>query len=241
MNSRVVRSLGFVALPLVTGGWLAVAGAADSSDGPGYSYLDAGYQWTDVNYAVKQAGGRHEGIKVNGSVGLVELGPVGLHLFGEFFDGDFSGTSTTCDGGEGAPDTTISGDRNSQSIAGGLGLSIAISDSTDVVARAAYVDISDFEVPNSSCQLESGSDQGYFTEAMVRSELSDNVEIEAGVRYSNLRDSDISNTDVLLGIGYHLTDWVSLRARAVIFDNDTGIELGARLYFGSFIGRDTIF
>ncbi len=199
-----------------------------------------GYQWTDVNYAVKQDGGRHEGFKVNGSVGLVDFGAVGLHLFGEFFDGDFSGTSTPCDGGEGGP-TSVSGDRNSQSIAGGLGLSYAISESIDIVARAAYVDITDFEVPNSSCQLVSGSDHGYLTEAMVRSELSENVELEAGVRYSNLRDSDISNTDVLLGIGYHLTDWVSLRARAVIFDNDTGIELGARLYFGSFIGRDTIF
>ena len=239
MNSRVVRSLGLVALPLVTGGWLATASAA-ATDGPRYSYLDVGYQWTDVNYAVKQAGGRHEGLKVNGSLGLANLGPVGIHLFGEFFDGDFSGTSTPCAGGVGGP-TSVSGNRNSQSVAGGLGLSYAINDSTDVVARAAYVDITDFEVPNSSCQLDSGSDQGYLTEAMIRSELSDNVEIEAGVRYSNLSDSDIANTDVLLGIGYHLTDWVSLRARAVIFDNDTGIELGARLYFGSFVGRDTIF
>ena len=239
MNSSVVRSLGLAALALVTGGWLATASAA-ATDGPRYSYLDVGYQWTDVNYAVKQAGGRHEGFKVNGSLGLADLGPVGIHLFGEFFDGDFSGTSTPCDGGEGGH-TSVSGDRTSQSVAVGLGLSYAISDSTDVVARAAYVDITDFEVPNSSCQLDSGSDQGYLTEAMIRSELSDNVEIEAGVRYSSLRDSDIANTDVLLGIGYHLTDWVSLRARAVIFDNDTGIELGARLYFGSFVGRDTIF
>ena len=84
MNSSVVRSLGLAALPLVTGGWLATASAA-ATDGPRYSYLDVGYQWTDVNYAVKQAGGRHEGFKVNGSLGLADLGPVGIHVFGEFF------------------------------------------------------------------------------------------------------------------------------------------------------------
>ncbi|MEO8225634.1 MAG: hypothetical protein ABI661_12590 [Gammaproteobacteria bacterium] len=239
MNARLVRSLSAAALPLVTGGWLAAAAAEDSA-GPRYSYLDAGYQWTDVNYAVKQEGGSHKGIKLNGSVGLFELGPVGLHLFGEFFDGNFSGVHTSCDGGEGGS-TSFSGDRNSQSIAGGLGLSYAITEKTDVVVRAAYVDISDFEVPDNACQLVSVDDHGYFGEAVVRSELSENVEIEAGVRYSDLSDAGISNTDVLLGIGYHVTDYLTVRARGVVFDDDTGIEIGARLYFGSFLGRDTLF
>ena len=27
----------------------------------------------------------------------------------------------------------------------------------------------------------------------------------------------------------------------IVFDTDTGFELSARLYFGSFLGRDTIF
>ena len=76
---------------------------------------------------------------------------------------------------------------------------------------------------------------------MVRSELSENVEVEAGVRYSDLSDSNIGNTDVLLGLGYHVTDYLTLRARGVVFDDDTGIEIGARLYFGTFIDRDTMF
>lgn len=245
------RSAGVAALPLLTGFFLAGAAtpvvaqdagqnAAEWSGGPRYSYFDAGYQWVDVNYAVKQEGGQHEGLKLNGSVGLAEFGRVGLHLFGEFFDGDFTGLTTTCDGGEGGS-TTIRGDRDSQSVAGGLGLSYAVAESTDVVVQAAYVDITDFEIPNESCQLVSGDDDGYFAEAMVRSLLSENVEIEAGFRYSDLSDSGISNNDVLLGLGYHVTDYLTIRARGVIFDDDTGIEISARLYFGNFLGRDSLF
>ena len=245
MNARLARSLSVAALPLVTGGWLAIAAAPaqadDSSGGPRYSYFDAGYQWTDINYAVKQEGGQHEGIKLNGSVAVANFSAVGLHLFGEFFDGEFSGIRTTCDGGEGSESTSFDGDRDSQSLAGGLGLSYRLAENTDIVARAAYVDISKFEIPNSACSLVDVDDSGYFVEGMIRSELSENVEIEAGYRYSDLSDSDISNNDVLLGLGYHVTDYLTLRVRGVVFDDDTGLELSARLYFGSFLGRDAIF
>jgi len=245
MNARLARSLSVAALPLVTGGWLAVAAtpatADDSSGGPRYSYFDAGYQWADVNYAVKQEGGQHEGIKLNGSLALTNFGDFGLHLFGEFFDGDFSGARSTCDGGEGGSPISFTGDRDSQSFAGGLGISYRVVENTDFVARAAYVDISEFEIPNDSCQLVSLDDDGYFAEAMVRSELSENVEIEAGYRYSDLSDSDISNNDILLGLGYHVTDYLTFRVRGVIFDDDTGLELSVRTYFGTFLGRDAIF
>jgi hypothetical protein len=213
--------------------------SSDWSGGPRYSHFDAGYQWTDVLYAVKQEGGQHEGFQLRGSVGLAEFGRVGVHVFGEYFDGDFSGVRTSCDGGEGI--TGFTGDRDSQAIAGGLGASFAVAEATDLVVRAAYVDITEFEIPNNSCALVSGDDSGYFGEAMVRSMLSENVEIEAGVRYSDLSDSDISNTDVLLGLGYDVTDYLTIRARGVVFDDDTGIEIGARLYFGTFLGRDNIF
>ncbi|MEO8443582.1 MAG: outer membrane beta-barrel protein [Gammaproteobacteria bacterium] len=240
----LARSLSVAALPLVTGGWLAIAAspaAADDADGgPRYTYFDAGYQWVDANYAIKQNGGQHEGIKLAGSLGLLDTGRFGVHVFGEFFDGDFSGVRTTCDGGEGGP-TSFSGNRTSQSVAGGLGVNFAVSEKTDIVLRGAYVDISKFETPNSACQLVSGDDHGYFGEVMVRSEMSDKVEIEAGFRYSDLSDSKVSNNDVLLGIGYHLTDYLTIRARGVVFDDDTGLEIGARVYFGSFLGRDTVF
>ena len=248
LTSSPASSRGVAALPLIAGTLLAgsamlapaIATAADDwSGGPRYSYFDAGYQWVDSLYGVKQEGGQHEGFQLNGSIGLAEFDRVGIHLFGEFFDGDFSGTSTTCDGGEGS--SSSSGDRDSQALAGGLGASFALAETTDIVVRAAYVDITEFETPNNLCQLVSGDDTGYFGEAMVRSELSESVEIEAGFRYSSLDDSNVSDNSVLLGIGYHATDYLTIRARGVVFDDDTGIEIGARLYFGSFLGRDTLF
>lgn len=215
--------------------------ADDWTGGPRYSYFDLGYQWADSNFGVKQEGGQHEGLRLNGSVGLMDSGRVGVHLFGEFFDGDFSGVRTTCDDGEGGS-TSFNGDRDSQSLAGGLGASYALTETTDVVARVAYVDITEFETPSSPlCQLVSGDDNGYFGEAMVRSDLSGNVEIEAGFRYSDLDESNVSDNEVFLGLGYHITDYLTLRARGVVFDDDTGIEIAARLYFGNFLGRDTIF
>ena len=64
----LTRSLGVAALPLFTGALLAGVipsalaqdtASSDWSGGPRYSHFDAGYQWTDVLYAVKQEGGQH--------------------------------------------------------------------------------------------------------------------------------------------------------------------------------------
>lgn len=228
-----------VLLALAGSLWITCSVAADADGGLRSTYLDAGYQWADVNYAIKQNGGTHEGMKLDGSLGLARFGKLGVHLYGEYFNGDFTGVSTTC--GTGEDRTTISGDRDSEAMAAGLGLSYPVWDKTQAIARAAYVDIIDFQVPDSSCQLVSADDHGYFVEGLVRSALSEKVDIEAGVRYSDLRDSDISDTSVVLGIGYHVTDYLSLRARGIVFDDDTGLEIGARVYFGNLLGRDFLF
>lgn len=228
-----------VGLALVATLWSTGSVAVEADAGPRQTFLDAGYQWTDVNYGIKQNGGTHEGLRLNGSLGLAEFGKLGVHLYGEYFNGDFTGVSTTCGTGPGR--VTISGDRNSESLAAGLGLDYPLAHRTRVVARAAWVDIIDFEVPNSACQLLSADDHGYLVESLLRSELSDRVEIEAGVRHSELSDSDIGDTSVLLGISYHLTDYLTLRARGTVFDDDAGLEIGARFYFGSLLGRDYLF
>ena len=255
MKPRLVRSplarylsvaaKSVAALPLITGALLAglavPAGAAEEpADGPRYSYFDAGYQWTDVNYAVKQDGGQHTGVVLRGSVDLIKLGPVGFNVFGEYFDGEFSGVSTICDDGEGG-DRDFDPSRDDQSMVGGLGAHYRFLEKTDLAVQVAYVDYSEFQVPTDTCGLVSTDDDGYTAEALIRSELSENVEIEAGFRYTDLNDADVSNNDVLLGLGYHVTDYLSLRASGIVFDSDAGFELSARLYFGSFLGRDTMF
>ena len=224
MNARQVRLLTVAALPLVTGGWFGTA----SADGPQYTYFDAGYQWVDVNKAVRIDGGQHEGIKLNASLGLTDFGPVGLHLFAEYFDGDLSGSGSGC------------GDQDSQSYVAGLGAHYKLTESTHLVANLGYVDV-DFDVVDGSCAKTSVSDDGYEAEGLIRSALSEKVEIEVGYRYTELSDSDIDNRDAIIGLGYLVNDKLTLRVRGIVFDDDTGIELSARYNFSSLLGRDNLF
>ena len=226
MNARQVRLLAVAALPLVTGNWFATALA----DGPQYTYLDAGYQWVDVNNAVRVDGGQHEGIKLNASLGLTEFGPVGLHLFGEYFDGDLNGANDGC------------GDRDSQSYVVGIGTHYKLTESTHIVANLGYVDVDgDVVTDGDTCAKSSVSDDGYEVEGLIRSALSEQVEIEVGYRYTDLSDSDIDNRDTFIGLGYLVNDQLTLRVRGIVFDDDTGIELGVRYHFASLLGRDNLF
>ena len=224
MIARQVRLLTIAALPLFAGGWVATA----SAEGHQYTYFDAGYQWMESNEAIKMDGGQHEGIKLNASLGLTEFGPVGLHLFAEYFDGDFSGARDGC------------GDRDSKSYAAGLGAHYRLTESTHLVANLGYVD-ADFDVADGSCATTGVSDDGYRVEGLIRSSLSDKIELEAGYRYTEMSDSDIDNRDAIIGLGYHFNDKLALRVRGVVFDQDTGIELSARFNFASLMGRDNLF
>lgn len=234
---RVLATLPLLASPLLVLG----AGTASAYEGdPAYTYVGAGYLWNDVNYAVKQDGGEHEGINIEGSLGLLQAGRIGVHLYGEFFDGDFA-TNTRIDGAEGGPFTAPDGDSRSFMI--GAGASFALSDSTDLVGRAMYAD-TEVEIPDNNGALQRVSGDGYVLQALVRTMVGERVELEAGYRYTNISNSgsdDISNNDILLALTYNVTQQFAIRSRAIVFDDDTGIELGARWYFGRLIGRDEIF
>lgn len=225
MNARQVRLLTVAALPLVTGGWFATA----SADGPQYTYFDAGYQWVDVNNAIRMDGGQHEGIKLNASLGLTDFGKVGLHLFGEYFDGDLSGANDGC------------GDRDSKSYVAGLGAHYKVTESTHLIANLGYVDVDFDAAADNECGKTSVSDDGYMAEGLIRSTLSEHVEIEVGYRYTDLSDSDIDNRDAIIGLGYRVNEQLALRVRGIVFDDDTGIELSARYHFASLLGRDNLF
>ncbi|MDQ1302886.1 MAG: hypothetical protein QG595_869 [Pseudomonadota bacterium] len=224
MNARQVRLLTLAALPLVTGGWMTSALA----EGPQYTYFDAGYQWVDTNNAVRMDSGQHEGIKLNGSLGLAEFGSVGVHLFGEYFDGDYVGAEDGC------------GDRDSQSYVAGLGAHYRLTPTTHLVANVGYVDV-EMDVADGNCAKTSVDDDGYAVEGLIRGSLSEQIELEAGYRYTDLSDSDIDNRDAIIGLAYLFNDQLTLRVRGVVFDDDTGIELGVRFNFASLLGRDYLF
>lgn len=235
----LARLVGLAAVPALLA---AAPGAAAFEGDPSYTYLGVGYAWNDVSYAVKQEGGEHEGINVEGSLGLLEFGKFGLHLYGEFFDGEFA-TNLTVDGGEGAvavPD----GDARGYQL--GLGLSYALSDRVDLVGRASYAS-TEVDLPDSQGQLREVDGDGYVLHALVRGMVSDRVELEAGYRYTDISDvaangsDDVSNSDLILALTYGVTDQFAVRVRGIVFDDDAGIEFGARWYFGRLVGRDHLF
>jgi opacity protein-like surface antigen len=235
----LARLVGLAAVPAL----LAAAPGASAYEGdPSYSYLGVGYAWNDVNYGVTQEGGKHEGVNLEGSLGLAEFGKFGLHLYGEFFDGDFA-TNLVVDGGEGSV-TVPDGDARGYQI--GLGLSYALSERVDLIGRANYASTK-VDLPDSEGQLRSVDGDGYVLHALVRGMVSDRVELEAGYRYTKINDvaadgsDDVSNSDLILALTYGVTDQFAVRVRGLVFDDETGIEVGARWYFGRLIGRDHLF
>jgi hypothetical protein len=215
MQPRLFATIsGRLAGALAAALWMSAA-AAD--DGPRYTYFGAGYEWADVKGAVKQSGAQHDGLKLDLSVGLVEAGPLGVHFYAEWFDGDFSGLP--------GPDL------DSTVWEAGLGLSFAVSEYLDLVAEAGFL----------NSELENVDDDGFAVQGLVRGKVSDKVELEAGYRYEELSDSDISNNNAIVGILYSVTPQFALRASGVVFDDDTGFELGIRWHFGELLGRDFLF
>ena len=65
------------------------------ADGPGYTYIGASYEWTDVKYAVEPNNdpiynfGSIEGVNLDASFGILGW----LHFTGQYFDGDCTNCS----------------------------------------------------------------------------------------------------------------------------------------------------
>jgi hypothetical protein len=236
----LVRLVGFVGVPLLLA---ASPGAAAFEGDPSYSYLGVGYVWNDVNYAVQQEGAKHEGVNIEGSLGLATFGSFGVHLYGEYFTGDFITNASVLD----SEDNVVSvADGDSEGYQLGLGLAYALSDRVDLIGRAAYAS-TDVELPDDEGNLRSADGDGYVVHALVRGMVGERAELEAGYRYTKIDNlatvgsSDVSNSDVILALTYSVTEQFGVRVRGIVFDDDTGIEVGARWYFGRLIGRDHLF
>lgn len=220
-RGRLGAALGLVAACTAAG--TAWADEAEQ-EGPSYTYLGLGYEWTDVKYAVRADGAAHSGYKLEASVGLTRW----LHVYGEYFDGDFDDYSLA----SGDAFTGI----DSTAFHVGVGFAYPITPAWDAVLRVAYVDseLSGALAPTGG-GLVTGlvlDDDGYQFEGLVRGIISERAEVNFGFSYTEFDSSDISNSDVTVALLYGLTDTVQLKARGIIFDNDTGLELGVRVTFG---------
>ena len=212
----------------------ALFSAAAWADGPGYTYIGASYEWTDVKYGVNPGVdpdfnfGTLEGVNVDASLGILNW----MHIAGQAFSGDCLNCGTDENGGQFDQDFT------GYKIGLGFNLSldlIGLNEDTDVVLRGNFID-----VDMDSQTQGSITDDGWSGEALVRSQISDRAEVLVGYEYQDI--GQISNSDVLVGLGYQVGAGVTLTASAIVFDNDTGFDLGIRWYFGKlmFGDRDSI-
>ncbi len=204
------------------------------ADAPRYSYAGASFEWTDVKYGVGTKNevlnnGNIEGPNIEGSLALTDY----LHLAGQYFDGDCQ----NCLGFTDSSGQFVQRDLDFSGFKVGVGLNPSLpflgDGNTDLMLRLNYVDT---ELESSVAKVSS---EGWSGEAMLRAQLSERAEIVTGVEYFDLDDT---TTNIVLGLGYELAGGLTLTARGILFNNETGLDLGLRWYFGErlFGGRDSV-
>ena len=215
MNATDLRSVRAPALAIAAAALLPLAAQGD--EGPLYTYLDASYQWSDVNYAVRADESSHEGVRFEGSVALSDW----LHVFGDYYTGDFSTPQAIDPDAEEVQFRNVDLDFTGYSL--GVGVSYPVATGVDLVGSIAYV----------NAELEDIDDGGFRLQGMIRGMVSDRAEVQLGYTYTDIGgDSDIDSRDITLGILYNVTGQLAIRASGIIFDNDSGLELGVRYNFG---------
>lgn len=208
--------------------------AAVWADGPGYTYLGATYEWTDVKYGVNPGvdsnfnNGSFEGADIDLSLGVLSW----LHVAGQAFSGDCLKCGTDESGGQFDQDFT--GYKIGLGFNVGLDL-IGLNEDTDVVLRGNFIDVDIDSQTQSSI-----TDDGWSAEGLVRSQISEHAEVMVGYEYEDV--GPVKNRDLKVGLAYQFKWGLTLTTNAIVFDDDTGFDLGIRWYFGKLLfgDRDSI-
>jgi len=237
MTSRILEARQCLAIAVSAASILASAAVRAEGPGPDYTYLGASYEWTDVKYGVNPSvddrynNGSLEGYNVEASLGVLSW----MHILGEYFDGDCIPCGTDSNGA--VYDQDFTGYQL------GLGINLGFdtigwNDRTDFVLRGYYVDVEQSNLNPDSAPSVSGD--GWAIAGLIRSQLTPRTEFEVGYAYQDV--DTVKNADVTVGLNYRVGWGFALLAKGIIFDNDTGFELGVRWYFGDMLfgGRDSI-
>ncbi len=237
MTLRFLGARPGLALAVMAASVFASMAARAEGPGPDYTYLGVSYEWTDVKFGVNPSAderynnGTMEGYNIDASLGILGW----FHVLGQYFDGD----CTNCG-------TDLNGELFDQDFEGykiGAGISIGFdtvgwNDRTDLVLRGYYVDVEQSNLnPDSPPSL---SGDGWEAQGVIRSQISPRAEFEVGYAYQDV--GTVKNSDVIIGLNYRIGWGFAALAKGIIFDDDTGFELGVRWYFGDLIfgGRDSI-
>jgi len=212
------------------------------AEGPEYTYIGISYEWTDVKYGVNPQvddrfnNGTIEGENLDVSLGILSW----LHVQGQAF-GYFNGKCDNCSTNQ-ATGKNFDADMEGYKLGMGVNLGwdmVGLSDKIDLVLRGNYINTKLKKLSTGS--PSSVSDEGWSAEAMIRGQISDRADAWVGYEYFRLNDTNNRNRDVKIGLNYRVYNGLSVLARGIIFDNETGFELGLRWQFGDFaMGRDSI-
>jgi hypothetical protein len=237
MTSRFFgAALGWAAAALLATVMTSNVARAEGPD-PDYTYLGVSYEWTDVKYGAKPSvderynNGSMEGYNIDASLGVLGWG----HILGQYFDGNCAPCGTNPDG------TLYDQDIKGYKVGAGINIgfeTIGWNDRTDLVLRGYYADIEQTNLNVDSPPSLTGD--GWIAEGSIRSQLTPKAEFEVGYAYQDV--GTVKNRDLIVGLNYRLFGGLAILAKGIIFDDDTGFELGVRWYFGDLIfgGRDSI-
>jgi hypothetical protein len=215
----------------------ALFSTAGWADGPGYTYLGASYEWTDVKYGINPSGdpnynnGGIEGVNLDLSLGILSW----FHVTGQYFTGDCTGCSTTIQNGE---PTNVDLDYEGYKLGIGFNINLNEKENTDFVIRANYID-ADMKTPVPG----GATGDGFSILGQIRSQISEKADVMVGYEYTEIDQtgsSTLKNRDMLVGVGYRVWKGLSLNGNAIVFDNDTGFDLGIRWYFGGLWDGDSL-
>lgn len=242
MASRLLGTSAAQAVLALVG--LALGSAAIAADEPAvktprYSYIAFNYESTETKEGVDPSddinfnNGDFTLFTVQGSLGITDW----FHLHGEYFDGDCNSCeSVTFETDPGPPPITATNisnrDFDGYKIGGGINYALGRIglEQTDIILRLHYLDVS----------LDNVDEDGYSFDTLLRSQISDRAEVWAGTEYQDL--DDIENIDIVIGVGYELWNGLTLTGSGIIFNNESGFDIGLRWYFGErLLGRDSLF
>jgi hypothetical protein len=169
------------------------------ADGFDYTFVDAGFVNSDLDAGPFDVDG--DGIGVNGSIGVSD----NVHIIAGYADEDY-------DFGVGS--TTWSA---------GVGFNTGINENLDFVADLSYMDV-DVDSP-----FGSAGEDGYGLGAGIRARAGEKIELDAGLLYVDLDDSD---TVLNVGGRYYFNDSFALGAGLSDADGGTAWTIGVRAEFG---------
>lgn len=214
MTVASTRSLArWLLVPLVCGG-LAPAALAES---PRYSYFTAAWTNTEIDGEDLGSDPEGDGLSIGGSIAVTDM----FHLFAEYDDSDLD-----VDGVPFGFDVDV----GYQTLVIGGGANFGVSDTVDIVAQLAYVDV---ELTVDVAGFGSGSEDesGYGLGAGVRAMVTDDFELNAGVNFVDLGD-DADDTTFSLGAVYNFTPVFAVQGGLSFSDDVSSYGVGVRLYFG---------